>query len=77
MNLQNGENSTKEILDMKGAAKLLGCSVSHVSNILNGKVEGVPPIPHVRAGHLRLIRRESLMRWFEGQEQSPQGGAGR
>jgi excisionase family DNA binding protein len=55
----------KEILNVKGAAQLLGCSVSHVSNILNGKVDGVPPIPHVRAGRLRLIRRQALLRWFE------------
>ena len=57
-----------EILDVKGAAKILGCSVAHVSNMLNGKVDGVEPIPHVRAGRLRLIRREALMRWFEEQE---------
>lgn len=57
-----------EILHVKAAARLLGCSPSHLSNILNGKVDGVPPIPHVRAGRLRLIRRESLMRWFEEQE---------
>jgi hypothetical protein len=42
--------------------------MSHVSNMLNGKVDGVQPIPHVRAGRLRLIRRQALMRWFEEQE---------
>ena len=57
-----------EILDVKAAARLLGVSKPHLSNILNGKVDGVPPIPHVRAGRRRLIRRESLMRWFEQQE---------
>jgi excisionase family DNA binding protein len=61
-------NTEKTILDVKGAAQVLGCSVAHVSNMLNGKVDGVPPIPHVRAGRLRLIRREALMRWFEEQE---------
>jgi excisionase family DNA binding protein len=64
--------TTKEILNVKGAARILGCSISHVSNILNGKVDGVPPIPHVRAGRLRLIRREALMRWFEQQENASQ-----
>lgn len=49
----------REILNVKGAAKILGCSAAHLSNILNGKVDGVPPIPHVRAGRLRLIRREA------------------
>jgi excisionase family DNA binding protein len=58
----------EEILHVKGAAEVLGCSPAHVSNLLNGKVPGVPPIPHVRAGRLRLIRRAALMRWFEEQE---------
>lgn len=65
-------NESKEILDVKGAAELLGCSPSHVSNILNGKVPGVPPIPHIRAGRLRLIRRAALMRWCEEQETASQ-----
>jgi excisionase family DNA binding protein len=67
-------NTEKEILDVRGTAQVLGCSVSHVSNMLNGKVEGVPPIPHVRAGRLRLIRRETLMRWFEEQEDATSKG---
>lgn len=57
-----------EILDVKAAARLLGVSKPHLSNILDGKVSGVPPIPHVRAGRRRLIRRESLMNWFKQQE---------
>jgi hypothetical protein len=65
---ENWGQEAAEILDVRGAAKLLGCSVSHVSNILNGKVDGIEPIPHVRAGRLRLIRRLALMRWFEEQE---------
>lgn len=64
------DNDAAEILDVKSAAKILGCSVAHVSNMLNGKVSGVEPIPHVRAGRLRLIRRQALMRWFEQQEQA-------
>ena len=63
-------NTEKEILNVKEAARVLGCSPAHVSNMLNGKVEGVPPIPHVRAGRLRLIRRAALMRWFEEQEKA-------
>jgi excisionase family DNA binding protein len=77
MNTEDGSQAAKTILDVKAAAKILGCSVSHVSNILNGKVEGVPPIPHVRAGRLRLIRREALLRWFEDQEQASQELANR
>jgi excisionase family DNA binding protein len=65
----------EEILNVKETAQVLGCSTAHVSNILNGKVEGVPPIPHVRAGRLRLIRRAALMRWFEEQEHTSNGSA--
>jgi Helix-turn-helix domain len=65
---ENWSQEAPEILDVKGAAKILGCSIAHVSNMLNGKVDGVQPIPHVRAGRLRLIRRQALIRWFEEQE---------
>ena len=57
-----------EILDVQGAADFLHCSKSHVSNILNGKVPNVPPIPHVAAGRKKLIRRASLVEWFKAQE---------
>lgn len=53
---------------MRGAAAFLHCSPSHVSNILNGKIPNLPPIPHVRAGRLRLIRKEALVEWFKAQE---------
>ncbi len=61
-----------EILDVRGAATFLHCSPSHVSNILNGKIPNLPPIPHVRAGRLRLIRKESLIAWFEAHEAASQ-----
>lgn len=59
-----------EMLDLKAVAKILGCSVSHVSNILAGKFvdRGLPPIPHTRAGRKRIIRRTVLMKWIEDQE---------
>lgn len=57
-----------QILDVKGAADFLHCSKSHVSNILNGKVPNLPPIPHVPAGRKKLIRREALVEWFKTQE---------
>lgn len=60
--------SAKAILNIDDVAKILDCSRSHVSNLLTGKVPGVPPIPHVRAGRLRRIRREALMDWFRQQE---------
>lgn len=65
---EDQKTDSKEILDVRGAAKLLRCSPAHISNILNGKVKGLPPIPHVRAGRLRLIRRQKLIQWVEERE---------
>jgi len=61
-------SARREILDIDETAAFLGVSPMHVSNLLRGKVRGVPPIPHVRAGRRRLIRREALMAWFKEQE---------
>jgi excisionase family DNA binding protein len=58
----------KDILTVHEAAEILSCSYSHVVHLLTGKVAGVSPIPHVKAGRLRRIRREALMRWFREQE---------
>jgi excisionase family DNA binding protein len=58
----------KKILSVEDVAKILDCSRSHAANLLTGKVPGLPPIPHVRAGRLRRIRREALMEWFRQQE---------
>ena len=66
--IHNQNEEQFEILDVRGAAALLHCSPSHVSNILNGKVPNLPPIPHVPAGRLRLIRKDALIAWFKAQE---------
>jgi hypothetical protein len=72
MKTENQDQESNEILDVRGAAAYLHCSPSHVSNILNGKVPNLPPIPHVHAGRLRLIRREALVQWFKEQETASQ-----
>ena len=50
-------------------AELRGCSKAHVSNLLNGKVSGVLPIPHTSAGRTKIIRRRAAMLWLEKSEQ--------
>jgi hypothetical protein len=65
---QNESHEPGDILDVSEAATVLHCCKSHVSNILNGKVPNVPPIPHVRAGRKRLIRYGALVDWFKAQE---------
>ncbi len=60
----------REIMDMKAAANYLGVSRSHLSHILAGRIPGVPPIPHVRAGRRALIRRAVIDHWIMEQEQT-------
>jgi excisionase family DNA binding protein len=57
-----------DILDMKEAAELLHFTPSFLSKIINGKVVGTPPIPHIRVGRSRRFRRESVLQWLEDQE---------
>ncbi len=65
---QSENRELTEILNVRGAAKFLHCSPSHLSNILNVKIPNLPPIPHVHAGRLRLIRKDALVEWFRAQE---------
>ena len=63
-----GSDDDTDILDMKGAAELLHFTPSFLSKIINGKVAGTPPIPHIRVGRSRRFRRESVLKWLEDQE---------
>jgi excisionase family DNA binding protein len=58
-----------EIMSMNEAAEYIGVSRSHLSHILAGKVAGVPPIAHVRAGRRNLIRRAAIDQWLSDLEQ--------
>lgn len=55
----------KEILTVKDVANILRCSKAHVSNVLNGRVPGLPPLTHLPMGRRKLIRREWLEAWLE------------
>jgi len=63
-----------EILTIREAAALLRCSKAHMANIINGKLQGVPPLLSIRAGRRRLIRLSSLQRWMEASEQGERVG---
>jgi hypothetical protein len=58
----------KEILNVADVAELLQCSKLHARKLLNGRVAGLPGIPHVPAGRLLLVRRTVLMQWVREQE---------
>ena len=54
-----------EILTLRDVAVELRCSKAHVCNLVNGRVTGVPPLPHISLGRRKLIRREWLDQWLE------------
>ena len=51
--------------DLAEAAALVRCSRAHLSNVVNGKVRGIPRLPAVRIGRRVLFRRESLELWLQ------------
>ena len=53
------------VLNLAEAATLVRCSRAHLSNIVNGKVHGIPRLPTVRIGRRVLFRRESLELWLQ------------
>jgi excisionase family DNA binding protein len=52
-----------EVLTVGEVAAELRCSKAHVQNAINGKVEGVSPLPAIHMGRRKLIRRSALERW--------------
>ena len=59
-----------ELLTLLEASRLLRCSKAHLSNVLNGRVERLPPLPHVSLGRRKLIRRVVLDQWLRSLEAS-------
>ena len=51
------------VLTILETALELRTSKSHVSNILNGRVRNLPPLPHLKLGRRTLIQRSSLEKW--------------
>jgi len=66
---QTSESSDKsspdDVLTMNEVAAILRCSKNHVSNVLNGKVPGLPTLTHFAMGRRKLVRRQWLAEWME------------
>ena len=56
--------SHPSILTLKDVAKELRRSKAHLSHIINGKVAGLPLLPHARIGRRVIVRREALLNWL-------------
>lgn len=50
---------------MEQAAEYLRISKAHLSNVINGKIRGVPTLSHARIGRRILIKREWADEWLE------------
>jgi len=59
-----------DLLTLPEVAALLHCSKPHISNLIAGRVSGCSPIPAVRLGRRKLVRRETLAAWVERNEQA-------
>ena len=57
------------VLTIRDVASLLRCSKTHVSNVINGKVPGIPRLAHISMGRRKLVRREWLDQWLETSKQ--------
>lgn len=55
---------TSDILTTIEVAHELRCSKAHIHNLINGKVQGTPPLPSIMLGRRRLVRRASLTQWL-------------
>ena len=60
-----------QVLTVPEVARELRCSKAHVHNLINGKVHGAQPLPCVRLGRRRLVRRASLDNWITASEGCP------
>jgi excisionase family DNA binding protein len=63
-------NQRSPVLTLKQTAAYLRISKAHLSNVINRKVAGVPPLRHAQIGRRILIKREWADEWLEtaGQE---------
>ena len=53
-----------ELLTRQQVMDMLGMKASHFSKVSNGKVRGLPPIPHLNIGRLQRFRAESVREWI-------------
>lgn len=60
---ETGESA--QVMTLQQAAAYLRISKAHLSNVLNGKVPGVPPLRHASVGRRILIKRIWADEWLE------------
>jgi excisionase family DNA binding protein len=61
----NDRTDRSSVLSLQQAADYLNVSKAHLSNVINGKVQGVKPVRFFRLGRRVLIKREWIDEWLE------------
>ena len=54
-----------QVMTLQQAAAYLRISKAHLSNVINGKVPGVPPMRYAAVGRRILIKRVWADQWLE------------
>jgi hypothetical protein len=52
-------------LTVKEVAGILRCSKAHALNIIEGRIRGLPKLPHLNFGRRKVVRKEWLDSWME------------
>jgi excisionase family DNA binding protein len=63
-----------EMLTISEVAADLRCSKAHVAKMINGTVKGAQPLPAIRMGRRKLVRRSALEHWKRISEATARGG---
>ena len=61
---------SRDVLTVPEVADELRCSKAHVFNLINGRVRGARPLPALRLGRRRFVRRAGLEDWIKANEQT-------
>jgi len=69
MSTQWQASASHDVLTVSEVADELRCSKAHVHNLINGKVRGARPLPALRLGRRRVVRRAGLVEWIKSNEQ--------
>src|SRR5438034_11524623 len=59
-----------DLLTLPQVAALLHCSKAHICKAIAGRVPGCSPIPAIRLGRRKLVRRQSLLSWISSNERA-------
>ena len=61
----NEGSEESQVMTLRLAADYLRISKAHLSNVINGKVQGVPPLRHAMVGRRVLIKKVWADEWLE------------